>query len=540
MAGIHYAAGDNTMAEAAPLRASQAQVALAVRGLRKRFGGVEALRGVDLTARVGECHGLVGANGAGKSTLAKILAGVLRPDAGEIELFGQRVVLPSPHAAEAAGVGLVPQEPMLCPNLSVADNLALGRERTTPWGTLRRRDEQAAARDLLARVGLSHLSPATPVEALNVADRQLVEVARALGADARLLILDEPTSAITAAEADNLFRLMRSLQQRGVTLIYVSHRLAEVFALCDTITVLRDGQVAGVFRAAEATPAQVIEAMAGEAGARAITAEVALESRARPLELLPRPAPASSETPALEVRSLSNPPAFEDVSFYVRAGEILGLAGLVGAGRSEIVRAIAGVDRPKAGQIFLDGHPVCFSSPAQAIARGVVLLPEDRQAQGLIPQLGVRTNVSLSVLQRLLRALGLLDIGRERILAAEFIARFNIQCANPDQPVAELSGGNQQKVMAARTLACQPRVVLLDEPTRGVDVAAKADIHRWIRDFAAQGMAVVLISSELQEVAALSDRILVLREGRVVAEVPGAGATEKSLLALAAGQMEAA
>lgn len=520
---------------------SVSEIALAVRGLRKRFGGVEALRGVDVTVRARECHGLVGANGAGKSTLAKILAGVLRPDAGEIVLFGQRVVLSSPHVAEGAGIGLVPQEPMLCPNLSVAENLALGREHTTPWGTLRRRDEEAAARDLLSRVGLSHINPATPVEALNVADRQLVEVARALGANARLLILDEPTSAITAAEAENLFSLMRSLRERGVTLIYVSHRLAEVFALCDTITVLRDGQVAGVFTAAEATPAQVIEAMAGEAGARAITAEVEAEAerRAAPWEIL-APAAPQQETPVLEVRRLSNPPAFEDVSFSVRAGEILGLAGLVGAGRSEILRAIAGVDRPKAGQILLDGQPVQFSSPADAIARGVVLLPEDRQGQGLIPQLGVRTNVSLSILPRLLRVLGLLDVGREKGLTEEFVATLNIQCANLDQPVAELSGGNQQKVMAARTLACKPRVVLLDEPTRGVDVSAKADLHRLIREFAAQGMAVVLISSELQEVAALSDRILVLREGRVVAEVPGAGATEKSLLALAAGQAEAA
>lgn len=525
---------------AEPAATSPSEIALAVRGLRKRFGGVEALRSVDVTVRAGECHGLVGANGAGKSTLAKILAGVLRPDAGEIELFGQRVVLPSPHVAEAAGIGLVPQEPMLCPNLSVADNLALGRERTTPWGTLRHRHEEATARDLLSRVGLSHLDPATPVEALNVADRQLVEVARALGANARLLILDEPTSAITGAEAENLFRLMRSLQERGVTLIYVSHRLAEVFALCDTITVLRDGQVAGVFTAAEATPAQVIEAMAGEAGARAITAEAEAEARAPSWKIQQAAAPLPTETPVLEVRKLSNPPAFEDVSFSVRAGEILGLAGLVGAGRSEIVRAIAGVDRPKAGQILLDGRPVQFPSPAEAIAHGVVLLPEDRQGQGLVPQLGVRTNISLSILQRILRALGLLNIGQEKLLAQDFIARLSIQCASPDQPVAELSGGNQQKVMAARTLACKPRVVLLDEPTRGVDVAAKADLHRLIRQFAAQGMAVVLISSELQEVAALSDRILVLREGRVVAEVPGAGAAEKSLLALAAGQTEAA
>ncbi len=414
---------------------------------------------------------------------------------------------------------------MVAANLTVAENLALGREVTTPWGTLRRRDEEARARELLDQVSLGHLSPSTLVERLNVADRQLIEVARALGTDVRLLILDEPTSSITAGEAENLFALLRSLQERGVTLIYVSHRLEEVFRLCDTITVLRDGEVAGVFDAAKSTAATLIEAMAGAAGTEAIAAEAAQERAQAP------------EGPAvLEVRHLSSPPAFEDISFSVRAGEILGLAGLVGAGRSEIVRAIAGIDRPTSGEVLVDGKPARFVTAAQAIGEGVVLLPEDRQVQGLIPQLGVGANVSLSVLDRLVNALGVLHLGRERALGDEYVGRFRIHCAGLDQPVADLSGGNQQKVLVARTLAPHPRVLLLDEPTRGVDVAAKADIHRWIRDFATGGMAVILISSELQEVATLSHRVLVVRDGRLAAEVPGEGSTGKSLLALAAGQ----
>ena len=275
----------------------------------------------------------------------------------------------------------------------------------------------------------------------------------------------------------------------------------------------------------------LIEAMAGAAGTEAIAAEAAQERAQAP------------EGPAiLEVRNLSSPPAFADISFSVRAGEILGLAGLVGAGRSEIVRAIAGIDRPASGEVLIDGKPAHFVTAAQAIGEGIVLLPEDRQVQGLIPQLSVGANVSLSVLDRLVSAFGLLSLSRERSLGDEYVGRFRIHCAGLDQPVSELSGGNQQKVMVARTLAPHPRVLLLDEPTRGVDVAAKADIHRWIRDFAKgsfanpSGMAVILISSELHEVAALSHRVLVLRDGRLVAEVPGEGSTEKSLLALAAGQ----
>lgn len=498
-------------------------MAVRVRGLRKSFGGVQALRGVDLEVRAGESHGLVGANGAGKSTLAKILAGVVRADAGDIELLGRRVHIVSPSAAERMGIGLVPQEPMVAPNLSVADNLALGRERTTAWGALRKPAERRRASVLLAQVGLGHVSPTTPVAQLNVADRQLLQVARALGADARVLILDEPTSAITASEAENLFGLLRRLRSEGVTVIYVSHRLEEIFANCDRVTVLRDGYVAGVFEVAEATPQEVIEAMAGAAGAEAITAEAAAD----------RLPPASGPV-LLEVRNLSNPPFVHDISFSVRGGEVVGLAGLVGAGRSEVLRAIAGLDRAASGEVLVEGRPGVFRSAAEGIARGLALLPEDRQAQGLLPQLGVRANISISILQRLLRALGLLDITRERSLARDYVARFRVQCASADQPVRELSGGNQQKVMVARTLACEPRVVLLDEPTRGVDVAAKADLHRWVREFARQGMAVVLVSSELQEVAALAHRILVIREGRIVAEVPGEGATERSLLALAA------
>jgi ABC-type sugar transport system ATPase subunit len=498
-------------------------IAVCGRGLLKRFGGVQALRGVDIRLVSGECHGLVGANGAGKSTLAKIIAGVIRPDGGSIEVFGQPVRVFSPSSAERMGIGLVPQEPMVAPNLSVAENLALGREHTNALGTLRKVAERQRAIELLTQVGLGDVEPLTPVAELNVAARQLLHVARALGANARVLILDEPTSAVTANEAQTLFTLLRRLRANGVTLVYVSHRLGEVFSLCDRITVLRDGQVAGVYKTARTTPDEVIEAMAGAAGAEAITAEASED----------RPPPPRGPV-LLEVCGLSNPPHFHDISLCVRAGEILGLAGLVGAGRSEILRAIAGIDRPTAGHVLVEGKTVKFATPGQAIAQGVVLLAEDRQRQGVLPQMGVRANITLAILQRLLRLLGMLDIGRERALAGEYVGRLRVQCAHIDQPLRELSGGNQQKVMVARTLACHPRVVLLDEPTRGVDVAAKADIHHWIREFARAGMGVVLVSSELQEVAALSHRVLVLREGRIVAEVSGEEATEHGLLALAA------
>ncbi len=498
------------------------QLALEALNVHKRFGGVRALRGANLTVRAGEFHGLVGANGAGKSTLAKIIAGVLRPDSATIRVFGRPASITSPSAAEALGIGLVPQEPALALNLPIVDNLVLGRERTTPWGTLRRRDELNFATQLLARVGLDEVHPLTPVEELTAAQRQLVQIARALGVQARILILDEPTSAITAHEADRLFALTKQLQKQGTSIIYVSHRLEEIFQLCDRVTVMRDGLTVAVFDVARTTPEQVITAMAGEAGRHAITAEGLRETAVR------------DEPPILEVRSLTRSPAFYDISFSVRPGEVLGIAGLVGSGRSELLRAVAGIDTPDSGQVIYAGRPVRWKSPAHAIASGVVLLPEDRHLQGLVLQMAIAANISLPILYRLVRLFWLM-VGAERSIAAAMIQRFGIVCRDADQPVAELSGGNQQKVLVARTVACRPRVVLLDEPTRGVDVAAKADIHRWIRELAREGVAVVLVSSELQEVAALADRIVVLRDGRMVGEVPGPEATEESLLAMAAG-----
>ena len=375
--------------------------------VHKRFGGVRALRGANLRVRPAEFHGLVGANGAGKSTLAKIIAGVLRPDRATIRLLGEEVLVTSPVVAEQLGIALVPQEPMLAPNLPVVGNLCLGRERPAPGGMLRKGEELRFAERLLACVGLQDLHPLTPVEQLNVAQRQLVQIARALGAEVKVLILDEPTSAITAHEAERLFSLTHRLKQAGTSIIYVSHRLEEIFEVCERVTVMRDGLSVAVFDVAEATPEQIVHAMAGEAGARAITAEGA---RRRP----------KHARVVLQVENLAKAGAFYDVSFSVAQGQILGIAGLVGSGRSELLQAIAGILRPDSGRVLLDGRPVRFTSPAQAISAGVVLLPEDRHAQGLFLDLAVRANISLPILTRLL-ALFWLRVHRERRLAREMV-----------------------------------------------------------------------------------------------------------------------
>lgn len=489
-------------------------------GIHKRFAGVHALRGADLHVRAGTVHALIGANGAGKSTLGRILGGALVPDAGEVRLFGRRVSLHNTHDAMAAGVGMVPQEPLLAPNMTVADNLVLGRE-IMRGGRLDRGAQRAECERLLAQVGLE-VDPDTPVAELNVAGQQLVQVARALGRDARVLILDEPTSAITAHESERLFSLMDQLTRRGVTIVYVSHRLAEVVRLADEVTVVRDGQTVATYSRAEVDEEVLIARMVGGA----LSPEVPAAQ--------PVPAVVASAAPLLEVHDLGVEGQFSGVSFELYAGEVLGIAGLVGAGRSELAQALSGLNPPTAGEVFLQGTPLALRSAGEALERGIVLVPEDRRTQGLIPQMSVRENISLSILSALCGPAGQVRRAEELQLAESFQQRLSLRCRDVEQPVRELSGGNQQKVLLARALACRPRILILDEPTRGVDVGAKADIHRWIRDLAAEGMGVLLISSELEEVIALSDRILVLREGRVVTQMPTAGVTEEQLLALAA------
>jgi rhamnose transport system ATP-binding protein len=494
---------------------------LEFREVSKSFGAVRALRGVSLSVLAGEAHALVGENGAGKSTLLKVLAGSLRPDRGELIWNGERLDLHGPRDALNRGIGTVHQEMLSFPNLSVSANVFAGRELVSRAGWLREREMRERTRELLARLHLE-LSPDARMESLSAAHRQLVQVARALAFECRMLVLDEPTTALTGSEADHLFRILEDLKGRGVTLIYVSHRLPEVFRLCDRISVLRDGEYAACFDRERTAPEQVVGAMVGR-------------------QLPPRSAalsPSADARTVLVVRELSRPPHFERVSLSVRAGEIVGLFGLVGSGRTELLESIFGLRAAQAGAIELEGRPLDARSPEHAARAGIALVPEERQRQGLLFNLGLRPNLLLPSA----------TIGRERVLhpAAErraaqaLLEQWGIKAAGVEALPDTLSGGNQQKLVMAKWLATGPRLLLLDEPTKGVDVAAKQELHEIVRRQAAKGTACLLVSSELPEVLALAQRILVMREGRLVGELEAAGAGEEAVMRLATGQARSA
>jgi len=479
----------------------------------KSFGAVRALRGVSLTVRPGEAHALVGENGAGKSTLLKILAGIVQPDAGEIRWRGERLHLGSPREALERGIGMVYQEMLSFPNLTVAGNIFAGRELTTRGGWLRVNDMRSQTKALLDELHLL-IDPAAQAESLSVAHRQLLQVARALAFECNILVLDEPTTSLTDAEADHLFAVLEKLKARGVTLLYVSHRMPEVFRLCDRISVLRDGSHVETVDRRSVTPEHVVRAMVGR-------------------ELPPR---SSREAPTaarlgLEVRGLSRRPCFRDVSLGVREGEIVGLFGLVGAGRSELLETLFGLYRPDGGEIRIDGEPVTPRSPYDAAKAGIALVPEERQRQGLFFNLTVRHNLVLP--DRTIRGDTLVRTGRERQEAQDLVERWRIKTAGVEVLPDHLSGGNQQKVVLAKWLATSPRVLLLDEPTKGVDVAAKFEIHEIIRREAARGLACLVASSDLPEVLSLVDRIIVMREGRVRGEIAADGASEEAVMHLA-------
>jgi rhamnose transport system ATP-binding protein len=479
----------------------------------KSFGAVKALRGVSITVRPGEAHALVGENGAGKSTLLKILAGIVQPDAGEIRWQGERLHLGSPREALERGIGMVYQEMLCFPNLTVAGNIFAGRELTGRGGRLRVHDMRTRTRALLDELHLA-VDPAAPAESLSAAHRQLLQVARALAFECRILVLDEPTTSLTDAEADHLFAVLAKLKARGVTLLYVSHRMPEVFRLCDRISVLRDGTHVETVDRRDVTPERIVRGMVGR-------------------ELPPRSAhdvPAGAAV-RLEVRALTRRPCFREVSLSVRAGEIVGLFGLVGAGRSELLETIFGLHRADAGEIRLDGEPIAPRSPYAAAKAGIALVPEERQRQGLFFNLTIRHNLVLP--DRTIKGDTLVRTDRERQEAQELVERWRIKTAGVEVAPDHLSGGNQQKVVLAKWLATSPRVLLLDEPTKGVDVGAKFEIHEIVRREAARGLACLVASSDLPEVLALADRIVVMREGRVQGEIAGAAATEESVMHLA-------
>lgn len=484
---------------------------LRVTGVEKAFPGVQAIRTADLEVRPGEIHALVGENGAGKSTLIRVVTGAHRPDRGTVEIAGRPVRIRDPRDALSAGIAAIYQEFNLVPALSARENLFLGRE---PRGALDPRTERRRARELLGRLGVA-IDPEALVRDLPVAHQQLVEIARALLAEARLLIMDEPTAALTPREVETLFAILNDLRAQGIGILFISHRLNEVFRHADRVTVMRDGVTLGTWPVGELTREALIERMVG-----------------RPLDQEFPKARAAIGPERLSVRGLSGG-RVREATFAVRAGEVLGIAGLVGAGRTDLVRLIFGADRPAGGEICLDGAPVTIRSPRDAIRRGICLLTEDRAQQGLVLGLSARENFALPNLGHWSRA-GWIAERRERTAFLRYVESLNIRVAGPEQEARHLSGGNQQKLLVARWLESDSRVVIFDEPTRGIDVGAKVEMYLLINDLAARGKAIVMISSEMPEILGMSDRILVMHEGRITGEITDvAGATQERVLELA-------
>jgi ABC-type sugar transport system ATPase subunit len=489
--------------------------------ITKTFGGVTALDAVSFSIDAGECHGLMGENGAGKSTLGKVLAGIHRPDSGGMTIAGSACIFYSPADARAAGVGMVHQELAFCPDLSVAENLSLGQYPRKWLGVaLDHKAMETRARELLGRIGVS-LDVRQPMRALSTAQEQTVQIAAAVGTGARILVFDEPTSSLSEPEAQKLFALIGQLKARGVTMIYVSHRMPEVFQLCDRLTVLRDGKYVGTLDRSSATQDAVVRMMIG----RSVEAYF-------PHHLKREPGPV-----LLGVKNLSSPGKFRDINFDVRGGEIVGLAGLVGAGRSEIAQAIFGLDARSTGNVTMDGQPLRPHRVRDAMNRGIALVPEDRKRQGLVLMMGCRQNFSLAMLKKM-RRLGMIDTTRERALAGEYFEKLRVKTPSLEAPISGLSGGNQQKVALAKWLGRGAKLLIVDEPTRGVDVGAKAAIHGLIDDLAQQGIGILLISSELPELLNLSTRVLVMREGRLVGHLTREQVTQDRVLRLMAGVRE--
>jgi ABC-type sugar transport system ATPase subunit len=485
-------------------------------GITKRFPGVTALQGVSFEVAAGTCHAVCGENGAGKSTLGKILSGLYAPDEGEILLDGTPVRFASPRDALAAGVAMVHQELAFCENLTVGDNLCLGRL-PRRFGFVDRDELRRRARALLAAVGAEGIDPDRTMSSLSVAEQQLVQIAAAVGEGARVIIFDEPTSSLGEEETLRLYALIDDLKRRGVTMLYVSHRMPEIYRLCDDISVLRDGRHVGTKPTAELHEAALVQLMIG-----------------RPVEqYFPAHVNVARGEERLRVEGLSRPGRFSDVSFTLHAGEVLGLAGLVGAGRSEVAQAIFGLDPDATGRIFVRGRPASIRSAGDAMRHRIGFVPEDRKKQGLVLSMVTRENATLPTLGRLSR-LGWIDRAAERGTVQTYFERLRVR-ATQESVTAALSGGNQQKIVMAKWLAAQCDVLILDEPTRGVDVGAKAEIHAWVDRLAAEGAAVLLISSELPELLALSSRVLVLRAGRVVGELRREEATQDALLRLMTG-----
>ena len=498
-------------------------VLLEMRGISKSFPGVKALDGVSFDVRAGEVHALVGENGAGKSTLMKILAGAQPADEGEILVDGAAVRIGGPKDAERHGIAMIYQEFNLVPALDVTANVVLGREPAGIGGWLDGRAAETAAREAVSLLGIE-LPLRAPVGRLSVAQQQMVEIAKALARKARVLVMDEPTAALTDREIDHLFETIRILRARGVGIVYISHRLEELPRIADRVTVLRDGRVVGGGTVAELPQHETIRLMVGRE----------IEQYYPPLPALEPQAPV-----VLSVRGLRSGTVVRGVGFEVRAGELLGLAGLVGAGRTEIVRAIAAADVPSGGEILIDGRPLRARGPRDAIEAGIALVTEDRKGQGLVLGMTVRENVTLPHLGLFSRPLGFVDRAREKAVTLDLVRELRIRTPSVEQRVRNLSGGTQQKVVLAKWLTQRARLFLFDEPTRGIDVGAKAEIYELMVELAKQGAAVVMVSSELPEVLGMSHRVAVVRDGTIVGVLPREEATRERVMELATTSRDA-
>ncbi len=492
-----------------------AQPLLQLTDISKSFGAIRALTSARLELRAGEIHALMGENGAGKSTLMNIIDGILQPDGGEIRIDGRAVRIDSPASAHRLGIGFVHQEIALCADISVAENIFMAR-------TAQSRRPLMGGADLVAQAArvlepLARIDPRLPAGQLSISQQQLVEIAKALTLDCRILILDEPTAALTEHEAQKLFAILRGLADRGMGIIYISHRMAEIFGTCDRVTVMRDGQHIRTDRTMDITPADVVNAMVG-----------------RKLDtLFPAKLQGPPGPPILQVEGLTDR-RFRDVSFRLHKGEILGFGGLIGAGRSEIARGITRLEGAARGRVWLNGAEVALQSYADCIARGIVYLSEDRKGDGVFLDMSIAANVAALDLGQVAGRLGVIDTAREAGLADRIGQSLRLKAASVAHRVSSLSGGNQQKVALAKLLAVRPKVVFLDEPTRGVDVCAKAEIHAILRGLANEGVGVIVISSELPELIGLCDRVLVIREGRIAGELAGTDMTETNIMTLAA------
>ena len=494
---------------------------LMVDGVSKRFGGVQALKAVNFDLNYGEVHALVGENGAGKSTLMNVLGGIVQQDSGQVVFKGQEVDFKSPIESLDAGIAVIHQELAMLPHLNVIENVFMGRMPAN-GGMIRWREAEKDTRTALELVGLD-IPLDVLVSKLSISQRQLVEIAKALSKNASLIIMDEPNSSLAESETERLFSVIETLKQRGVAVIYVSHKIEEVLQIADRISVLRDGEYRGTIQKSDASVEKVIQMMVGRE-LRQETSRLRQEAGTKEGAL------------RLEVRGLSGR-RFQDVSFEIRQGEIVGFAGLVGAGRSEVARAIFGADPITTGEVRLDGKTVRFTSPGKAIANGMAMIPEDRKLLSLFTDLPILFNMSVAELPRMSRY-GLISHREERSTAERFVDQLRIKLASVDQPVRSLSGGNQQKTTLARWLATQPKLLIMDEPTHGVDVGAKAEIYELMRNLADQGISIMLISSELPEILTMSDRVVVMHEGRVTAMLKHDQCDEHTIMLHATGMAE--